>query len=73
MKVDIAKWVYSFFMLFIVIGWAVFAVKITLEAMSKPTPVSVLEVSGASVLLGALIGWESLVVQHWFRKKTPTE
>jgi len=70
-KQEDIKWLYTFFLLIVTIGWAVFSVIVIKSAMSAPSPASVLEASGTSVLLGALIGWNALVIQHWFRKKTP--
>lgn len=63
------KWIYTFVLLIATIGWAVFTVIVVKDAMATPTAAGILEASGTSVLLGALIGWNSLVIQHWFRKK----
>ena len=65
------KWIYTFVLLGVTLGWAAFAVWIVRDTMAEPTSVGVLESSGTSVLLGALIGWNALVVQFWFRKKGP--
>lgn len=71
MKQEHTKWVFSFVLLFLTVGWAIFTVMIVRGAAVSPTSMSVLEASGTSVLLGALIGWNTLVVQYWFRKKLP--
>ena len=67
------KWVYTFVVLAATIGWAAFTVLVVRDARAEPTPAGVLEGSGTSVLLGALIGWNALIVQFWFRKKGPNE
>lgn len=66
------KWVYTFFLLLVTVGWAVFCVLTIKNAVAMPTSASVLEASGTSVLLGALITWNAAVVQYWFRKKSPS-
>lgn len=72
MKSEYFKWIFTFFLLLVTIGWAVFTVLVVKSVVAAPTAAGVLEASGTSVLLGALIGWNSLVVQFWFRKKGPT-
>ena len=71
MKTDSMKWIYTFVLLAVTIGWAVFTVLVVKSVIDAPTAAGVLEASGTSVLLGALIGWNSLVLQFWFRKKAP--
>jgi hypothetical protein len=71
MKGDKMKWLYTFVLLLATIGWAVFAVTIVKSTMATPTPIGVLEASGVSVLLGALISWNADVNRYWFRKKPP--
>jgi len=71
MQADRMKWLYTFVLLAVTLGWAVFTVLIVRSALSEPSGVGVLEASGTSVFLGALIGWNALVVQYWFRKKSP--
>lgn len=68
------KWVYTFVMLFATIGWGVFTVMIVRDAALKIenqtiTQIDLISAAGASGLMGALIGWNSLIIQHWFRKK----
>ncbi|MBA7657305.1 hypothetical protein ES703_65242 [subsurface metagenome] len=70
---DKMKWLYTFLLLLITVGWAVFTVMIVRGALAEPSVVGILEASGTSVLLGALIGWNTLVVQYWFRKKPPAQ
>jgi len=69
------KWIYTFVLLGATIGWAYFTVSVTKEAMTIPVtdPSTVLEASGASLLMGALIVWNGNVNQHWFRKRGPDE
>ncbi len=71
MQADRMKWIYTFVLLLVTLGWAVFTVLIVKGALAEPSEVGILEVSGTSVLLGALISWDALVVQYWFRKKSP--
>lgn len=73
MKSDKMKWVYTFILLAAVIGWAVYTVEVVRGVVADPTAVGVLEASGTSVLLGALIAWCANVNQYWFRKKGPKE
>ncbi|KKL44778.1 hypothetical protein LCGC14_2362300, partial [marine sediment metagenome] len=67
MQADKMKWVYTFVLLAVTLGWAVFTVVIVRSALAEPSEVGVLEASGTSVFLGALISWDALVVQYWFR------
>lgn len=71
MQADRMKWFYTFVLLAVTLGWAVFTVMIVKGALSEPSELGILEASGSSVFLGALIGWNALVVQYWFRKKSP--
>jgi len=71
MQADKMKWVYTFVLLAVTLGWAVFTVMIVRGALAEPSEVGILEASGTSVFLGALISWDALVVQYWFRKKSP--
>lgn len=72
-KGDKMKWLYTFVLLGVTIGWARFCVLVVLDTMAAPTPIGVLEVAGVTVLLGALISWNANVNQYWFRKKAPAE
>ena len=65
------KQVYSFFVLGVTIGWAVFCVWITYRACAELQAVDVLASAGANVLLGALINWVGNVNQFWFRRAKP--
>lgn len=71
MKGDGMKWAYTFFLMLLTIGWAAFCVVTIKDALAMPTQQNVLEVAGVTVLLGALISWNALIVQFWFRKKSP--
>ena len=70
---DILKWAFSFYIVTITIGWAVFTVLIVKSCMATPSTISVVEASGVSVLMGGLITWSGLIIQHWFRKKNAEE
>jgi len=65
------KWVYTILLLLVTMGWAVFTVMVIKGSLTLPSQSGILEASGTSVLLGALIGWNALVIQYWFRKKSP--
>jgi len=66
------KWVYTFVLLFLTVAWAVFTVEVVMAAMAVPTSASVLEASGTSVFLGALLTWNANINKHWFGgEKTP--
>lgn len=73
MKPDTWKWLYTFVLLLVTLGWAIFTVVVIKGVMAEPTAVGVLEASGTSVFLGALIAWNGNVNQYWFRKKPPTQ
>ena len=66
---DIWKWAYSFVMLLITVAWGAFTVLIIRNSIAQPDAVRILEASGASSLMGALIVWNGNIVQHWFRKR----
>ena len=68
---DIVKWVYSFVLLGATVWWAKFCVDTVRAALLQPTPIDVLAVAGVSGFLGALVSWNVIVIQHWFRKKSP--
>jgi len=71
MQADKMKWAYTFVLLAVTLGWSVFTVMIVKGALAEPSEMGILEASGTSVFLGALIGWNALVIQYWFRKKAP--
>ena len=65
------KWAYTFTLLAVTLAWAIFTVITVKNAMAIPDPVGILEASGTSIFLGALIVWNGNVNQYWFRKKGP--
>ena len=66
------KWLYTFFLLIVTLGWAVFLVFTVWDAITfGPEPLDVVAAAGVGVLLGALIAWNGTVNQYWFRKKGP--
>lgn len=69
MTIEKCKWVYTFLLLILTIGWAVFTVNAVKDSIVEPNSVNAVEASGSSILLGALIVWNGNVNQHWFRKK----
>lgn len=73
MKGDGWKWVYSFVMLIATVGWACFTMTVVRSAIAEPSVIGILEASGTNILLGALIGWNTTIVYHWFRKRPTKE
>jgi len=71
MKEEYLKWAYTFILLFVTIGWAYLCLIVVRDALTLPTPINILEASGTSVLLGALIPLNVNVNQYYFRKKSP--
>ncbi len=67
------RWAFTFVLLFLTVGWAGFVMWMVWFTANKPSPVNVMELSGVSVLLGALIVWNGNVNQFWFRKKPSSE
>jgi len=67
------KWLYAFVLLVFTLAWAAYTVETVKACLVLLTPSAVLESSGTSVLLGALITLNVNVNQYYFRKKTPDE
>jgi len=67
------RWFYTFTILMVTVGWAAFVMYMVKWTMINPNPINVVELSGVSVLLGALIVWNGNVNQFWFRKKPPKD
>jgi hypothetical protein len=63
---------FTIILLAITFLWAVVSLLITREALNEATTQSILVSSGTDTLLGALLSWNVLTIQYWFRKK-PTE
>ncbi len=73
LKGDVPKWAYTFLLLLLTIGWARFLVKVIQDTLADPNVAKIIEVSGVSVLLGALIVWNGTVNSYWFRKAPPKD
>ena len=70
---DILKWVFTFVMIGVTVGWGVFCVNTITAAMQLPIAAGdVLASAGVSAVMGAFLVWDALIVQFWFRKK-PSE
>ena len=67
------KWLYAFVLLILTLAWAAYTVETVRACLTMPTPAAVIESSGTSVLLGALLTLNVNVNQYYFRKKTPDE
>ena len=63
------KQIYSFVLLGVTIAWAAFCVWITYRAVSEGGAVNILGAAGADALLGSLITWNALIIQHYYRKR----
>lgn len=73
MKGEVFKYCYAFTLLLVTIGWAVFSVWVTYRAISLGGAANILAAAGTDFLLGSLTTWDSLVVQHYFRKAKAQE
>lgn len=59
-------------MMGVTVGWGVFSVNTIMTAMQLPIEASdVLQAAGMGTFTGALLIWDALIVQFWFRK-SPT-
>jgi len=67
------KWAYSFLLLLLTVGWAYLALHKLEIALVKKIEVDILVSSVISVLLGGLMTWNAIVIQHWFRKAGPND
>lgn len=68
------KWIFTFFMIVVTVGWAIFSVLLVSDVAQKVSDgtieqIDVIGTAGAGTLAGALIGWDTLIIQYWFRKK----
>lgn len=67
---DIIKWGFTFTMVGVTVGWGVFSVNTIMTAMQLPIAANdVLAAAGVGTFMGALLAWDTLMVQFWFRKK----
>lgn len=73
MKGDFPKWLFTFTLLLVTVGWFLICIQVAANALLNPTTVNILEVAGASAFGGALISWMALCIQYWFRKSAPKE
>jgi len=73
MKSENFKHMYSFVLLAFTFLWAIFCVKMTWDAITIKADALILGAAGVDTLLGALISWNALVIQHYFRKGTPED
>jgi hypothetical protein len=65
------KYAYAFTLLIITVLWGAFSVWIVYKAATELLAVEILGAAGATGLLGAMITWDALVVQHYFRRAKP--
>jgi len=73
MKSTNFKHAYALILLALTFAWAVVCLWMTWRAVQMPTDGSILGAAGVDTLLGALISWNALVIQHYFRKSTPED
>lgn len=67
------KHAYAFILLGLTFLWACFCVWVTWQAIQVPTATGVIAAAGCDTLMGALIAWNALIIQHYFRKSTPED
>ena len=67
------KYTYAFVLLALTFLWASFCVWMTLQAMQIKSEGAILGAAGVDTLLGALISWNALIIQHYFRKAVPED
>jgi uncharacterized membrane protein len=67
------KHIYSILLLVLTFLWALFCVWITWTATQNLNQASIVAAAGCDALLGALISWNALIIQHYFRKATPED
>ena len=63
------KWLYSFILLGATIGWGWFTMNKILFALEKKLDTDILVAIASTGLLTSLMTWDTIIVQHWFRKK----
>lgn len=63
------RWGYTFILLLLTLGWAAFVMLMVRWTTDQPNATNIVELSGTSAVLGALIVWNGNVNQFWFRKK----
>lgn len=68
---DKFKYFYAFALLIITVLWGAFSVWIVYKAATGLQAVDILGGAGATGLLGAMMTWDALVVQHYFRRAKP--
>ncbi len=73
MKSNNFKHAYALVLLFLTFLWAGFCIYVTYLAINLATPASILGAAGVDTLLGALISWNALIIQHFYRKSTPED
>jgi hypothetical protein len=67
---DIMKWIFSFVMMGLTVGWGVFSVNTVFCALQIPIEATdIFSVAGVSTFMGSLLTFDALIVQYWFRKK----
>lgn len=73
MKGDLPKWLFTFTLLLVIIGWAFVCLQVVSNSLQSPTPSDILATAGVSGVMGSLLTWETLMIQYWFRKAAPKE
>lgn len=73
MKSNNFKHVYSLILLFLTFMWAVFCVWVTWQATKALNAANVIAAGGCDTLLGALLSWNAIIIQHFYRKAVPED
>jgi hypothetical protein len=67
------KEAYALILLWLTFAWAGFCVWVTWCAIRTAEAGNIIAAGGVDALLGALVSWNALIIQHYFRKSKPTE
>ncbi len=73
MKSNNFKHVYALLLLALTFIWAGFCVWVTWQAVKTLDAANIIAAAGVDTLLGALISWNALIIQHFYRKATPED
>ncbi len=73
MKGLVMKWVYSYLLLLMSLGWGLVTILLVMQALREKLNGDIIAAAGASSVMGGLMALNALVVQHWFRKALPQD
>lgn len=64
------KQLFTFILFMATVLWAIFSVYVTAAALDGGAD-NVMAAAGVDTFLGALLSWNVLTIQHWFRRAKP--